>query len=103
MMSSRVTSPAVPPYSSMTIAMWKRLRCISRRSSATPLVSGTKCAGRASSRDRQLLVAVALGPHEVLGVHDADDVVDALAARRDAAVAVEDHDLHGVGDPEVAR
>ena len=24
MMSSRVTSPAVPPYSSMTMAMWKR-------------------------------------------------------------------------------
>src|SRR3546814_7685890 len=50
---------------------------------------------------RALLVAVALGAHEVLGVHDADDVVDPLAACRDAAVAVEDHDLHGVGDAEL--
>ena len=101
MMSSRVTSPAVPPYSSTTMAMWKRSRCISRSSSATRLVSGTKWAGRASSATVPLLVPVALGPHEVLGVDDADDVVDALAAGGDAAVAVEDDDLHGVGHPEV--
>jgi hypothetical protein len=46
---------------------------------------------------------LALGPHEVLGVHDAHDVVDPLAARGDAAVAVQDHDLHGVGNAEVRR
>ena len=43
--SSRVTSPAVPPYSSTTIAMWNFSACISRISSATGLVSGTKWAG----------------------------------------------------------
>ena len=59
--------------------------------------------GRASSPTGCVLVAVALGAHQVLGVHDADDVVDALAAHRDAAVAVEDDDLHGVGDAEVGR
>ena len=40
-MSSMVTRPAVPPYSSMTIAMWVRVACISRSSSSTGLDSGT--------------------------------------------------------------
>src|SRR5579864_1634411 len=44
--SSTVTSPAVPPYSSTTMASWKRLRWNSRSKSATRLVSGTKAAGR---------------------------------------------------------
>ena len=46
--------------------------------------------GGASSRTGVVAPAVALGAHEVLGVDDADDVVDALADDRDAAVAVED-------------
>ena len=45
-----VTSPAVPPYSSTTIAMWNFSVCISRRSSATRFDSGTKCADRRLSR-----------------------------------------------------
>ena len=36
-----VTSPAVPPYSSITIAMWVRLACISRSNSSTGFDSGT--------------------------------------------------------------
>ena len=44
--SSSVTSPAVPPYSSTTIAMWNFSACISRSSSADPLGLGTKRAGR---------------------------------------------------------
>ena len=41
-----VTSPAVPPYSSITMARWIRSCCISRSSSSTGLLSGTKVAGR---------------------------------------------------------
>ena len=36
-----VTSPAKPPYSSTTIAMWMRWACMSRSSSSTGLDSGT--------------------------------------------------------------
>ena len=60
-------------------------------------------AGLSHQLGHQLGVAsVALGPHQVLGVDDADDVVDALAADGHPAAAVEEHDLHHVGDPEVA-
>ena len=45
-MSSIVTRPAVPPYSSMTIAQWMRRACISRSSSSIGLLSGTYDAGR---------------------------------------------------------
>ena len=45
-MSSIVTRPAVPPYSSTTIAKWLWSRCISRSRSSTGLLSGTKCMGR---------------------------------------------------------
>ncbi|KIX78661.1 hypothetical protein SF12_07930 [Streptomyces sp. MBRL 601] len=45
-MSSMVTIPAVPPYSSMTTATWLRCCCISRSRSPAFLVSGTKTAGR---------------------------------------------------------
>ena len=60
---------------------------------------GHEVGGPGQLADGQVLVVVALGPHQVLGVHDADHVVDALAARGDPAVAVEDHDLHRVGRP----
>ncbi len=48
--SSRLTSPAVPPYSSTTIAIWKSSSRISASSSATRVVSGTKCAGHSKGR-----------------------------------------------------
>ena len=41
MMSSIVTRPAVPPYSSTTTAKWLWSRCISRSRSSTGLLSGT--------------------------------------------------------------
>ena len=44
-MSSMVTRPAVPPYSSTTMAKWVWSRCISRSRSSTGLLSGTKCIG----------------------------------------------------------
>ena len=43
-------SPAVPPYSSTTTAMWNFSSCISRRRSETSLDSGMNLAGRADSR-----------------------------------------------------
>jgi hypothetical protein len=48
--SSIVTRPAVPPYSSTTIASENLPRCISRSSSETRLVSGTSVIGRISER-----------------------------------------------------
>jgi len=45
-MSSIVTRPAVPPYSSMTTARWMCSACMSRRSSSAGLLSGTQTAGR---------------------------------------------------------
>src|SRR5450631_2120946 len=45
-MSSRVTKPAVPPYSSMTMAKWFWSRCISRNRSSMGLLSGMYSAGR---------------------------------------------------------
>ena len=50
-------------------------------SSATGLVSGTKWAGRAIVATGSIAALLALGAHEVLRVDDADDVVDAVAAR----------------------
>ncbi len=43
-------SPAVPPYSSTTTAMWNFSSCISRRRSETSLDSGMNLAGRMLSR-----------------------------------------------------
>ena len=48
--SSSVTSPAVLPCSSTTIAMWNFWVRISRSSSATRFCSGTKTAGLTASR-----------------------------------------------------
>ncbi len=41
-----VTRPAVPPYSSITIATCERICCISRSRSVAGLESGTNTAGR---------------------------------------------------------
>ena len=77
-MSSIVTRPAVPPYSSMTIAMWVRWLCISRSSSSTGFDSGTQTGGRATSSTlvARARVDVLRTARQVLEVHDADDVVE---------------------------
>lgn len=51
--SSRVTIPAVPPYSSTTIARWWPSRRISLIASSTFLVAGSSFTGRAISRTRR--------------------------------------------------
>ena len=91
-MSSIVTTPAVPPYSSTTIAMWLRVRCISLSSSSMRLLSGTYTAGRMTAVSTAAAVVrsglcFALGPHQVLEVGDADDVVDVLPQHRQPRVA----------------
>ena len=45
-----MTRPAVPPYSSITMAMWNFSSCISRKSEETSLDSGMNLAGRAHRR-----------------------------------------------------
>ena len=68
--SSRVTRPAVPPYSSTTMAICHCWRWNSRSRSDTRLVSGTTYAGRTSvetGRSGRL----GLGqPHQVLDEHE---------------------------------
>ena len=45
-----VTMPAVPPYSSSTMARWEELRRISLSARSTGTVSGIDSTGRATSR-----------------------------------------------------
>ena len=42
--------PAIPPYSSTSIAMWLRSRCISASKLSSGFESGTKTAGRMTSQ-----------------------------------------------------
>ena len=51
-----VTMPAVPPYSSTTIARCERSRRISDRACRTRTVSGIRSTGRARSETRVLRV-----------------------------------------------
>ena len=85
--SSSVTMPAVPPYSSTTIATCAASRCISRSRSSAALLSGTKCAGRIDRVDRhaarprsRVLVQPA---GDVLEVQHPADVVQPLAHHGD--------------------
>ena len=85
-----VTSPAVPPYSSTTIARWVWSRCISRSRSSAGLLSGTKTAGRISWSTVTLWTARRVGvepPGDVLEVEHAEHVVRALPDHRDAGEA----------------
>ena len=87
MRSSRVTSPAMPPYSSTTTAWWNLSACISRIRSDTRLVSGTKWAARRWARTGVGALALSHRPDHVLRVGDADHIVDLLIDGRHPAVA----------------
>mmetsp|Transcript_8934 Transcript_8934/g.29523 ORF Transcript_8934/g.29523 Transcript_8934/m.29523 type:complete len:236 (+) Transcript_8934:526-1233(+) len=54
-MSSKVTTPAVPPYSSTTIAMCSRRRRISSKTFHATIVSGTKYVGSQQDSTRDAL------------------------------------------------
>ena len=98
-MSSILTTPAVPPYSSIATANVMRLPCNSFSSSAIFLVSGTRNAGRTSGGDGRLRTFVV---HQVAHRHDAHDVVEVLAVDREAAV-LRSRATAGAGRPTGAR
>ena len=75
--SSIVTRPAVPPYSSSTIAMWTLRRWNSWSRSSTLIDSGTKTGVRRIDRsDGRSLDRPLQERQQVLRVEDADDLVD---------------------------
>ena len=76
---SNVTRPAVPPYSSITIASRTPRRRISASSSSAPSVSGTVSASRASAPALTSGSPARERPHEVGHVQHADDVVEVVA------------------------
>ena len=103
--SSSVTSPAVPPYSSTTMALCTRLRWNSSSSSGTRLVSGTKWAGRISARNGRPGASSGCRTRSLTN-DEAEDVVERavvdrharvllLAERADAARSSEALDLDG--------
>ena len=96
--SSSVIRPAVPPYSSTTIARCCLPACISRMTSAIRLLSGTNWAWRITAGDGLFGPALALGPHHVLHVDDPDDVVYPLAVNGDPAETGCGGDVGGVTD-----
>jgi hypothetical protein len=93
--SSMVTSPATPPYSSITTAMWLRCWRNSRSSTFRRLLSGMNVGRAQQLRDVDAARAVReqLRQH-VLGHHDAEHVVAALADHRVARVPRIDHATH---------
>ena len=88
--SSIVTRPAVPPYSSSTIARWTLRRWNSWSRSSTLIDSGTKTGGRSRVRSAGGSAADLEERQQVLGVQDPDDLVDRLLVDRDPAVALVD-------------
>ncbi len=89
-----MTRPAVPPYSSSTIAMWTLRRWNSWSRSSTLIDSGTKTGVRRIERRLGALLDRALEERQqVLGVEDADDLVDRVLVDRDPAVALLDDDV----------
>ena len=96
MMSSMVTSPAVPPYSSTTIAKWFCSRCISLSRSSTGLLSGTKCIGRItwSTGVWEASGAAYEPPRDVLEVEQAPHVVAVLADDGDPREARAEEQRH---------
>ena len=72
-----MTRPAVPPYSSSTIAMWTLRRWNSWSRSSIVIDSGTNTGVRSSDADGRPLGRPALEERQqVLRVQDADDLVD---------------------------
>ena len=83
-----VTRPATPPYSSITMRMCCFSRCISRRSSATFLVSGTKAAGRWICATVRVFRLDVEDFEQVVSEGDAGDVVERAVVDGDAGEGV---------------
>ena len=88
-MSSMVTRPAVPPYSSMTTAKWNWPRCISRSRSSIGLLSGMWLhrPHRVQDMHRRRAGVGVDAAGDVLEVEQAEHVVRAVADDRDAGEA----------------
>ena len=80
-----MTMPAVPPYSSATIARWMPSRRMSVSAARIGRVHGSIRMSRASSPTRTDRPAM-LGVEQVAHVHEADDVVGGAADHRVARV-----------------
>ena len=78
--------PAVPPYSSTTIARWLPSRRISDSAASSGWVPGSIRTSRASSPTRIERLGQ-LGVEQVAHVHEADDVVGGAADRPGSASA----------------
>ena len=84
--SSRVTMPAVPPYSSTTIARWTRSRRISDSADSTVLLMGRNLTGR-TDLVHQLRAGRRGRAEQVPDVHEADHVVVGVLVDRQPRVA----------------
>ena len=96
MTSSMVTRPAMPPYSSATMAMCTRERRISRSSTLSRFDSGTNTGGRMNSlmsKLRRRRCSRQSAAQQVLGQQDADDLLAILVHHRKARVTALDHGL----------
>ena len=96
-MSSIVTMPSVPPYSSTTTARWVRFARISVSAASTGLLPGSSGAGRAMSPTVRTSGPPVTGDgreqvgEQVADVHDPDDLVHGLADDRVARVRLVEH------------
>ena len=88
--SSIVTSPATPPYSSITIAMWLRLARNSRKQHVEPLGFGHEHRRAQHLAHVEFLLARVMA-QQVFGEQHADDVVAVLVDHREARVRGGDH------------
>ena len=83
-----VTRPATPPYSSITMRMCCFSRCISRNSSLTRLVSGTRAA-RPLDAGHRLRAGGSIGNmQQIVGEGNAGNVIERAAKHRHARIGM---------------
>ncbi len=92
-MSSMVASPAVLPYSSITMAMCAPSSCISRSRSFTGLVSGTKRMGRVSSFTRRPWRSASSSSNMSRTCTKPMMLIDGVLVHRNARILLVDHQL----------
>ena len=85
-----MTTPAVPPCSSITITICVRSRRIVDSTASSGAVSGTSGSGRACAADRRS--SRSSTPQQILDVDHADDVIEIAARKSDSACAASAED-----------
>ena len=100
---AKVTRPAVPPNSSMTIAIPDPRRCISESKSSAVSVSGTVKASRTTLERSAGGCPLGHPVEQVRDVEDADDVVDALAVDGQTRVPAAGRDLGDLRSRRIHR